>query len=154
MADREPRFLYRLDPLMRLRATERDALKAEALEASREVELRARELEVIGRTIEHAEVALRSLCTSGADILVDAQLRAQGYLDLQREGQGRKRRELATAEQKESGVRSKLQLKQLDAKALELHKDKQRRQFEAVRGRSTMKAADDQWLLIRPKRKK
>jgi len=154
MADREPRFKYRLDPLMRLRATERDVLKAEAAQAAREVEAKARELAEIGRSIERAQVELRALYERGSDIPVDAQLRVQSYLSLQREGEARKRRELETAAQKESGVRSKLQLKQRDAKALERHKDKQRRQFEAVLGRSQIKSADDQWLLMRPKRTK
>jgi len=154
MSDRELRFKYRLDPLMRLRASERDVLKAEAAEAAQEVSQRTRELEEIRRTIEGTEAALRALAADGSEISVDERLRMQSYLSLQREGEKRKRRELESAEQKESGVRAKLQLKQRDAKALELHKDKQLRQFEAVRGRSMIKSADDQWLLMRPKDKK
>jgi hypothetical protein len=154
MSDREPRFKYRLDPLMRLRASERDVLRTEALQAAQEVQQRSRELEEIGRTIERTELAQRSLVADGSEIAVDAQLRTQSYLRLQREAQARKRRELETAERKESDVLSKLLLKQRDAKALELHKDKQRRQFETVLGRSMIKSADDQWLLMRPKAKK
>jgi flagellar export protein FliJ len=154
MTDREPRFKYRLDPLMRLRASERDVLRTEALQAAQEVKQRSRELDEIGRTISHAEDALRALVTGGAEIAVDAQLRMQGYLNQQREGQAHKRRELELAERKESGVRSKLLDKQRDAKALELHKDKQRRQFDAVRGQSLIKSADDEWLIRNPKGRK
>jgi hypothetical protein len=154
MSDREQPFKYRLDPLMRLRASERDVLRAEALQAAQEVQQRTRELEEIARTIRRTEVVLRALVTDGSEIAVDAQLRVQRYLSLQREGEARKRRELQAAEQKESGVLSKLQLKQRDTKALELHKDKQLRQFEILRGRSTIKAADDRWLLQRPKDRK
>jgi flagellar export protein FliJ len=154
MSEREQRFKYRLDPLIRLRANERDVLRAEALQAAKEVQQRTRELEDIGRTIEHTEGALRGLVASGSEISVDAQLRMQSYLSQQRESQARKRRELTSAEQKETGVLSRLQVKQRDAKALELHKDKQRREFETVRGRSMIKSADDQWLLMRPKDKK
>jgi len=154
MSDREPPFKYRLDPLMRLRASERDALRAEALQAAQEVQQRTRELQDIGRTIERGESALRALVTDGSEIAVDAQLRIQRYLALQREGEVRKRRELESAEQKESGLLSKLLLKQRDAKALELHKDKQRRQFEVERGRASVKSADEQWLLRGPKPRK
>ena len=154
MTEREQRFKYRLDPLMRLRANERDVLRAEALEAAKEVQQRARELEEIGRTIERTEGALRALVASGSEIPVDAQLRMQSYLSQQRESHARKRHELASAERKETGVLSRLQVKQRDARALELHKDKQRREFETVRGRSMIKSADDQWLLMRPKDKK
>ena len=154
MSEREPRFKYRLDPLARLRAGVRDALKAEAAQAAREVELRAMEMERLGRELERVEGELRALRSRGGELAVDAELRAQGYLAAHRERLLGKRRELEAARGKADEARSRLQLKQRDARALERHRDRQRREYDIVRGRSATRAADEQWLLMLGRRRK
>jgi hypothetical protein len=51
MSEREPRFKYRLEPLIGLRSAERDALQDEMRRASGEVEKRTREFEELSRAV-------------------------------------------------------------------------------------------------------
>ena len=152
MSEREPRFRYRLEPLAKLRAAERDALVVEAARAAREVERRSSEHERIGRRVERAEWALRTLNRGGAEIRVDEQLRLRGYLRLQRDERERAGHELAGALREQNRVLAALQDKQRDAKALETHRERKLRRFDEERARASAKAADERWLQRRERR--
>ena len=145
----EQRFSYRLEDLLRLRAIERDVLTAERAGAAREVERKAEELAQIERVIVLSERALRALCEAGSELSVDAQMRRLRFLDVQRKWSEEKQRELKTAEGKEAQIRAALSAKQREAKALERHKEKQRRQFDAEQARHAINDADDECLRAR-----
>jgi hypothetical protein len=131
---------------MRLRAAERDALQGDAARATREVEDRTRECESISRSVELAEGLLRSLRRSGAQMSVDEEMRLQEYLRHRREQHAAKQRELEDALRARLEVLAQLQAKQQDARALETHRDRQRRRFDDAQARAALASADDQWL--------
>jgi hypothetical protein len=151
MSEREPKFAYRLEALIRLRSAERDALKAPMQEAAREVERRSRECEEILRAIERGEAELRALLASGASIAVDEQLRVQAYLGAERARHAAKRRELAEAIERSTRLMSELAARSRDTRALELHRQRKRREFDEEAGRALLNAADAQWLARRTK---
>jgi flagellar export protein FliJ len=139
-------FRYRLQPLIGLRSAERDALQGEMRRAAAEVENRTRECEELGRDIVAAERRLRGLLADGASIAVDEQLRLQGYLDSCRRRRDLKRRELDEASQALHRVLEQLLAKQREAKALEKHRDRQRRDFDQAQARLALRAADEDWM--------
>src|SRR5262245_12300714 len=146
MSDRERRFRYRLDPLIRLRSAERDALKGDVRRAAEEVDRRTSEVERVSREVSEAEGELRAALRSGAAIAVDEQMRLQAYLKQRRAQRVAKQRELDQATLAMSRVLEELISKQRDAKTLEKHRDRQQRQFEQTESRVALNAADDQWL--------
>ena len=146
MSGQERKFKYRLESLVKLRSAERDALKNDVERASGEVQKRTRERDDIERTIELAEDELRALYRGGADLSLDAQSRLQLYLRQQRGLRSAKQRELEEATRVMQAVLCALELKVQDTKALEKHRDRQRRQFDDVQTRVTLHAADEQWL--------
>lgn len=146
MSERERPFHYRLEPLARLRAAERDALKAELERAAGEVDRKARERDRVARGIERAEEDLRALRHGGAHLSVDAQLRVQRYLQQQRELKAARQRELDEAARVVEVKLGELQLKLQDTKALENHRERQRRQFDEVQLRGALNTADERWL--------
>jgi flagellar export protein FliJ len=146
MSEREARFKYRLEPLISLRSAERDALQEEMRRAAGEVERRTHECEDLSREIASAEGALRNALRSGASIAIDEQMRLQSYLDGRRRAREAKQRELEAASLEMHRVLDRLTAKQRDAKALEKHRDRKRRQFDLEQSRLALKAADDQWL--------
>ena len=152
MSDRAPKFEYRLEALIRLRSAERDALKVSANEAAHAVEQRSRECDDLVHAISRAEDALRELCASGERIAVDEQLRLQAYLGEERRRHKDKRRELGEAVERMSKISAELQARSRDARALELHRERQRHAHDAERQRAAFDAADELWL-SRPKGK-
>jgi flagellar export protein FliJ len=146
MSDRERRFQYRLEPLIRLRSAERDVLKGEMRQAAEEVEKRTREVEQVSREVQAAESELRAALRSGAAIAVDEQQRLQGYLKQRREQREAKQRSLDAASQAMFQVIERLNAKQQDTRALEKHRERQRRQFDQAEARVALNSADDQWL--------
>jgi hypothetical protein len=152
MSERSRKFAYRLEALIRLRGAERDALKASRTQAAREVEKRSRECDDIGHAIQQAEWALRALLRSGESIAVDEQLRLQAYLQEERRRHKAKRKDLDEAVLTMSRVSAELAARQRDAKALELHKERKRRQFDESELRASLNAADDVWLSQHKKR--
>jgi hypothetical protein len=149
VTEREQKFEYRLEALIRLRSAERDAAKASAAQAAREVELRSRECDAIGHSIEHAEGELRALCASGASIAIDEQMRLQAYLRQERARHKAKRRELGEAVQNMARLSNEAQTRSRDTRALELHRDRKRRAFDVDRQRAALNAADELWLARR-----
>jgi flagellar biosynthesis chaperone FliJ len=142
----ERRFRYRLDSLIRLRSAERDALSGEAARAAREVQDRARECEELAQAVELAERMLRTLRRDGASISVDEELRLQSYLGLHRRQREAKQRELDQASRSMEKALAELQAKQRDARALESHRERQRRRFDEQAARVALNGADEQWL--------
>lgn len=152
MSERSRSFGYRLEALAKLRNAERDALKASATQAAREVEKHSRECDDIVHAIEQAEGTLRVLCASGERIAVDEQMRLQAYLRAERQRHQAKRRELSEAAALMSRLSTELQARSRDAKALELHRERKRRQFDDARTRASLDAADALWLAQHKKR--
>jgi flagellar biosynthesis chaperone FliJ len=151
MSEREARFAYRLETLIRLRSAERDAASAAAAQAAREVERRSRECDAIVHAIEGAEAELRALCASGESIAVDAQLRLQLYLRAERQRHRDKRHELGEATKVMDRLSTELQERSRDARALELHRERKRRAFDVDQQRASLNAADEQWLARKDK---
>jgi flagellar biosynthesis chaperone FliJ len=114
--------------------------------AAAEVEKRTRECEELLRDIGAAEGRLRGLLADGTSIAVDEQLRLQAYLDSRRRQREAKSRELDEASRAMHRVLEQLLAKQREAKALEKHRERQRREFDQAQARLAHKAADDQWL--------
>lgn len=146
MSDGGRKFRYRLEPLVKLRSAERDALKAELERAADEVDRKAAECDLLARAIDRAEGELRALCRGGAELPLDAHQRLQLYLRRQRELRGAKQRELDAAALVVERKLSELQLKLQDTKALESHRERKRRQFDDTQLRALMSAADERWL--------
>jgi len=145
MTEREIKFKYRLDALIKLRAAERDVLKIDVERAFGEVERKTRERDSIARSIRLAEEELRSLCRSGAELQLENQLRLQLYLRQQWEMRSAKQSELDEAARVASLVVAQLDLKLKDTKALESHRERKRRQFDGEQLRVAMNVADEQW---------
>jgi hypothetical protein len=145
MTERQIKFKYRLETLIRLRSAERDALKTEVERALSEVQMKTSERESITRSIRLAEEELRSRCCSGVELDLENQRRVQLYLRQQWEKQRTKQLEVQEAARAASSLVSQLDLKLKDAKALENHRERKRRQFDGERLRVAMNAADEQW---------
>jgi flagellar biosynthesis chaperone FliJ len=152
MSERSRAFAYRLEALIRLRGAERDAAKASRAQAALEVEKRSRECDDIRQAIQQAEWGLRALLRSGESIAVDEQMRLQAYLQEERGRHKAKRHELDEAMQSMSRLSAELAARQRAAKALELHKERKRRQFDESELRSSLNATDDLWLAQRKRR--
>jgi flagellar export protein FliJ len=146
MNEREPRFEYRLEALAQLRSAEREALKAEALQAANVVEARTREYRSLSEGISRAEASLRDGYRSGASISVDAEMRMRRYISELCERRGIKRRELDEATRLFRRALGELASKRKDAKALERHRERKQRRFEEEQVRRTIKANDELWL--------
>ena len=146
MSDRERRFTYRLDPLIKLRAAERDALKGEVRRAAEEVHRRTEAVEQVARDVVAAEGALRAALRSGAAIAIDEQQRLQAYLKQRRVQREARQRELDDATVAMNRVLEQLNSKQRDTRTLEKHRDRQRKQFDQTESRVALNAADDQYL--------
>jgi hypothetical protein len=144
MSERERKFRYRLESVIKLRAAERDALKGDLERANAAVESKARECDALREAIELAESELRALYRSGAELPLDGQLRLQAYLKQQRELRRARQRELEEASRAMMRVLSELELKVQDTKALESHRARKRRQFDEQQMRVIMNAADEQ----------
>ncbi len=140
------KFRYRLDALIKLRASERDVLKEEVQRALAEVERKTRERDDAGAAIGRAEEELRVLCRDGAQLSMDAQLRLQLYLRQQREMCRTKQLEVNEASSVAVATIGRLQIKLRDAKSLESHRKRKRRQFDENEQRMAMNVADEQWL--------
>ena len=146
MSDRERRFIYRLDPLIKLRAAERDVLKGEARRAAEEVHQRTEAVEQVARDVVAAEGALRAALRSGAAIAIDEQQRLQAYLKQRRVQREARQRELDDATIAMNRVLEQLNSKQRDTRTLEKHRERQRKQFDQAESRVALNAADDQYL--------
>lgn len=152
MSEREPRFKYRLDPLARLRAAQRDAARAEAARATRELELHMQEGDAIAQRMQAAQDAVRESSRRGAAIRPDEQLRMREYLHRQRDQQAAKAHEVEHARLEQARALAALQGAHQTSKALNLHRERMRGQFEQHRKRAAANAADDRWLARRAKR--
>jgi flagellar biosynthesis chaperone FliJ len=146
MMDADRKFIYRLEALIRLRGAERDAAGAEATQAKREVERRARECDEIGQAIALLEALLREQRAGGRAISVDEQVRTQDYLRLRRAVLEGKQRELADASRTMLRLLGEFQKKRQEARTLEKHRERQRSRFTQTHARAALTTADDQWL--------
>ena len=140
------RFAYRLDALAKVRAVERDALRASAAAASEEAERRSREADTLGRSVARAESALRALRSGGRALELDHELRLQSYLAAERARHEAARRRSEEALRALAAAAAELEKKQRDIKALERHKERVRGRADEGERRSEIKAADDAWL--------
>ena len=147
--DAKRRFVHRLDPLMKLRAAERDALTVSAAAALREADQRTHEWQAAARSVARAEAALRELRASGRRLAPDQELRLLGYIAAERSRQDAALGRRDQAVQAAAGVRSELEGKQRDVKALERHRSRERSRLDEHERSAAQKASDDAWLARR-----
>jgi hypothetical protein len=146
MTEARRKFAYRLDALLKLRVSERDALTGEVRQALKQVETKKQEHQKIEGEVRRTEDELRALCASGAELAIDVHMRLQGHLQRQRTRRAAKQLEVDDASRLALRALGELQTKVKDAKALEHHKGRKQRDHERGSARSSAISADDRWL--------
>jgi flagellar biosynthesis chaperone FliJ len=146
MSGRAQRFEYRLEPLARLRAAQGDTARAAAAQARATVEARRKDCDEAEQRIGEAQQAMREAARQGAPIRPEEQLRLRAYLQRLVAERAARRRELETAEQAQARVLESLRALRQQARTLELHRGRQRGEFEQRRERTSAAQADERWL--------
>lgn len=149
--DRAKPFGYKLEPLLKKRQWELDALRAQFAEANTAREQRRGELRRLSETLGQLEEGLRVLLGRGA---IDRErLTAQRrYAEYQRELRANKAREAERCDIACEQIMTRVESAKRAADGLERHKDRMRRQYEQVLGKRELIEADNAWLLRAPRK--
>jgi hypothetical protein len=148
------KFSYRLESLLRLRISERDALGSEVQLASKRLDQKTAERRLLEREIQRLENELRSLCRSGTELSLGPHARLQSYLRGQREKRNAKQAEVDDATRALTVAIAEVQAKTRDTKTLEKHKSRARDGFIRDETRAAWADADDLWLRVRHSKEK
>lgn len=144
-------FGYKLEPLLKKRQWELDALRIQFAEANAAREQRHAEFRRLNETVLRLEEELRTLLARGA---IDRERVAaqRRFAEYQLELRANKVREVEQCDIVCEQIMARIESAKRATDGLERHKDKMRRQYEQVLGKRELIEADNAWLLRAPRR--